>query len=217
MPVLVDGDTGYGEALNVMHMVRCFEEAGAGAVHLEDQLLPKKCGHLNDKKLAPVDEMSAKVAAARKARRNLVVIARTDAVAVEGLDAALERAERYLECGVDALFIEALRSDEQMNRACAQFAKRVPLLANMVEGGKTPVQSAAELGGRVFKIVIFPGGTARAVLHTLQGYYASLHTHQTTRPWQEKMLDFDGLNAVIETPQLLALGQSFEQCPPSSK
>jgi 2-methylisocitrate lyase-like PEP mutase family enzyme len=131
-------------------------------------------------------------------------------VAVEGLDAALERAERYLECGVDALFIEALRSDEQMNRACAQFANRVPLLANMVEGGKTPVQSAAELGERGFKIVIFPGGTARAVLHTLQGYYASLHTHQTTRPWQEQMLDFDGLNAVIETPQLLALGQRYE-------
>jgi 2-methylisocitrate lyase-like PEP mutase family enzyme len=97
-----------------------------------------------------------------------------------------------------------------MNRACAQFANRVPLLANMVEGGNTPVQSAAELGERGFKIVIFPGGTARAVLHTLQGYYASLHAHQTTRPWQEQMLDFDGLNAVIETPQLLALGQRYE-------
>ena len=142
--------------------------------------------------------------------QNTLILARTDAVAVEGLDAALERAERYLECGVDALFIEALRSDEQMNRACAQFAQRVPLLANMVEGGQTPVESAAELGERGFRIVIFPGGTARAVLHTLQGYYASLQAHQTTRPWQGRMLDFDGLNAAIETPQLLAQGRRYE-------
>jgi len=131
-------------------------------------------------------------------------------VAVEGLDAALARAERYLECGVDALFIEALRSHEHMNRACAQFAHRVPLLANMVEGGKTPVQSATELGAQGFRIVIFPGGTARAVLHTLQGYYASLRAHQTTRPWQEQMLDFEGLNAVIQTQELLEQGQRYE-------
>jgi 2-methylisocitrate lyase-like PEP mutase family enzyme len=98
-----------------------------------------------------------------------------------------------------------------MKTACTQFANRVPLLANMVEGGMTPVQSATELGDRGFKIVIFPGGTARAVLHTLQGYYASLQTHQSTRPWQGKMLNFDGLNAVIETPQLLALGQRYQE------
>jgi len=131
LPVLVDGDTGYGEALNVMHMVRCFEEAGAGAVHLEDQLLPKKCGHLNDKKLAPVDEMAAKVAAARKARRNLVIIARTDAVANEGMDAAADRAKRYLEAGADAIFPEALTTAEMFR----EFASRMPgvkLLANMI-------------------------------------------------------------------------------------
>jgi len=96
-----------------------------------------------------------------------------------------------------------------MQRACAQFAGRVPLLANMVEGGKTPVQSAQELGERGFRIVIFPGGTARAVAHTLRGYYASLHQHQTTAPWQDRMLDFDGLNAVIGTPELLALGKGY--------
>src|SRR5437667_85829 len=108
LPVLVDGDTGYGEALNVMHMVRAFEEAGAGAVHIEDQLLPKKCGHLNDKKLADPHDMAAKVHAAARARRDLVVIARTDAAASEGSDGAVARAKRYIEAGADAIFPEAL-------------------------------------------------------------------------------------------------------------
>src|SRR6201996_5597825 len=112
LPVLVDGDTGYGEALNVMHMVRSFEDAGAGAVHLEDQLLPKKCGPLNDKKLADAHDMAAKVAAARRARRDLVIIARTDAAASEGIDGAVARAKRYLEAGADAIFPEALTTAE---------------------------------------------------------------------------------------------------------
>src|SRR5271157_3670342 len=108
LPVLVDGDTGYGEALNVMHMVRCFEDAGAAAVHIEDQLLPKKCGHLNDKKLADPLDMAAKIAAAVKARRHLYIIARTDAVAGEGMDGAVARAQHYLDAGADAIFPEAL-------------------------------------------------------------------------------------------------------------
>mgnify|MGYP000143166856 CR=1 FL=1 len=130
-------------------------------------------------------------------------------MAVEGFEAALDRAEAYVECGVDALFIEAVRTPEQMDVACAQFAQRIPMLANMVEGGKTPVKSARELGERGFRIVIFPGGTARAVAHTLQGYYASLREHQTTAPWQTQMLDFDGLNELIETPELMRLGQCY--------
>ena len=211
VPLIVDADTGFGNALNTQRTVRDFERAGAAMVQIEDQTFPKRCGHLDGKGVVPVSEMEGKLRAALDARRDerTLILARTDAVAVEGLDAALERAERYLACGVDALFIEALRSDEQMQRACGQFAGRVPLLANMVEGGKTPVKSARELGERGFRIVIFPGGTARAVVHTLQGYYASLHEHQTTAPWQDRMLDFDGLNAVIETPELLRLGQSY--------
>lgn len=211
LPLIVDADTGFGNALNTQRTVRDFERAGAAMIQLEDQTFPKRCGHLDGKGVVPVAEMEGKLRAALDARRDTrtLILARTDAVAVEGLDAALERAERYLACGVDALFIEALRSDEQMQRACTQFAQRVPLLANMVEGGKTPVQSAQELGARGFRIVIFPGGTARAVAHTLQGYYASLHAHQTTAPWQHRMLDFDGLNQMIETPQLLQLGQSY--------
>lgn len=211
VPLIVDADTGFGNALNTQRTVRDFERAGAAMIQIEDQTFPKRCGHLDGKGVVPVTEMQGKLKAALDARHSdrTLILARTDAVAVEGLDAALERAERYLDCGVDALFIEALRSDEQMQRACTQFAGRVPLLANMVEGGKTPVKSAQELGERGFRIVIFPGGTARAVAHTLQGYYASLRQHQTTAPWQAQMLDFDGLNRVIETPQLLQQGQSY--------
>ena len=212
LPVIVDADTGFGNALNVMRTVRGFERAGAAMVQLEDQSFPKRCGHLDGKSVIPVQEMVGKLKAALDARtsEHTLILARTDALAVEGLDAALERAERYLECGVDALFIEALRTPEQMGAACARFAQRIPLLANMVEGGKTPVQSAAELGACGFRIVIFPGGTARAVTHTLQAYYASLHQHQTTAPWQKQMLDFDGLNAVIGTDELMATGKRYE-------
>jgi 2-methylisocitrate lyase-like PEP mutase family enzyme len=211
LPVIVDADTGFGNALNTQRTVRDFERAGAAMIQIEDQTFPKRCGHLDGKGVVPVDEMEGKLRAALDARHseNTLILARTDALAVEGLAAALERAERYLACGVDALFIEALRSDEQMQRACDQFAGRVPLLANMVEGGKTPVQNAQALGERGFRIVIFPGGTARAVAHALQGYFASLHEHHTTAPWQERMLDFDGLNRLIGTPQLLALGQRY--------
>jgi 2-methylisocitrate lyase-like PEP mutase family enzyme len=162
--------------------------------------------------VVPVAEMQGKLRAALDARvdAGTLILARTDALGVEGLEAALDRAEAYLDSGVDALFIEALRTPQQMETACRRFAKRVPLLANMVEGGKTPVHSAEELGARGFRIVIFPGGTARAVAHALTGYYASLRQNGSTTPWREQMLDFDGLNAVIGTTQLLARGRRYE-------
>ena len=211
-PVIVDADTGFGNAVNLQRTVRGMERAGAAMVQLEDQGFPKRCGHLDGKTVVATAEMCGKLRAALDARHSsdTLILARTDALAIEGLDAALDRAEAYLACGVDALFIEALRTPEQMDVACRRFAHRVPLLANMVEGGKTPVQSARELGERGFRIVIFPGGTARAVTHLLQRYYASLHTHQTTAPMQGEMLDFDQLNAVIGTPELMALGQRYE-------
>lgn len=211
VPVIVDADTGFGNALNTQRTVRDLERAGAAMIQLEDQTFPKRCGHLDGKNVVAVAEMEGKLRAALDARQSsdTLILARTDAVAVEGFEAALERAERYLACGVDALFIEAVRTPEQMDIACQRFAHRVPMLANMVEGGKTPVQSADVLGQRGYKMVIFPGGTARAVAHTLQGYYASLHQHQTTLPWQTQMLDFDGLNAVIGTPELLAKGAQY--------
>ena len=212
VPVIVDADTGFGNALNTQRTVRDFERAGAGMIQIEDQTCPKRCGHLDGKGVVPTAEMQGKLKAALDARHNssTLILARTDALALEGLDAALERAEAYLACGVDALFIEALRSPEQMDQACKQFAHRIPLLANMVEGGQTPIQSATELGERGFKIVIFPGGTARAVAHTLQGYYGSLHAHQTTTPWRDQMLNFDELNQVIGTPELLANGKQYD-------
>ncbi len=212
LPVIVDADTGFGNAINVMRTVRGFEHAGAAMIQLEDQTFPKRCGHLDGKALVPVHEMVGKLKAALDARtsQDTLILARTDALAVEGLEAALERAEAYCECGVDALFIEALRTPEQMDIACTRFEGRIPLLANMVEGGKTPVQSATDLQARGFSIAIFPGGTARAVAHTLQGYYASLRHHQTTLPWSNRMLDFDGLNAVIGTDELLAAGRRYE-------
>ena len=212
LPVIVDADTGFGNALNTQRTVRAFERAGAAMVQLEDQTFPKRCGHLDGKGVIPVAEMCGKLRAALDARHSsdTLILARTDAVAVEGLDAALERAEAYLACGVDAIFVEAVRSPEQMNAACSRFASRIPMLANMVEGGKTPITAADVLGRIGFRIVIFPGGTARAVAHTLQRYYASLHQHQTTAPERERMLDFDQLNALIGTPELLATGKRYD-------
>jgi 2-methylisocitrate lyase-like PEP mutase family enzyme len=212
LPVIVDADTGFGNALNTQRTVRDFERAGAAMIQIEDQTFPKRCGHLDGKGVVPVAEMQGKLKAALDARHssNTLILARTDALAVEGIQSALDRAEAYLACGVDALFIEALRTPEQMQQACAQFAHRIPLLANMVEGGQTPIQSATELGERGFRIVIFPGGTARAVAHTLQGYYGSLKAHQTTTPWRDQMLNFDDLNQLIGTPELLALGKKYD-------
>ncbi|MEJ8853471.1 isocitrate lyase/phosphoenolpyruvate mutase family protein [Variovorax robiniae] len=212
LPVIVDADTGFGNALNTQRTVRGFERAGAAMIQLEDQTFPKRCGHLDGKTVVGTQEMIGKLKAALDARTSAdtLILARTDSVAVEGLDAALDRAEAYLETGVDALFIEALRSPEQMDTACRRFALRIPMLANMVEGGKTPIQDADALQAHGFRIAIFPGGTARAVAHTLQGYYASLKQHRTTQPWRDRMLDFDGLNEVIETPALMALGKRYE-------
>ena len=212
VPVIVDADTGFGNALNTQRTVRDFERAGAAMIQIEDQTFPKRCGHLDGKGVVPVAEMQGKLKAALDSRHssNTLILARTDALAVEGIESALDRAEAYLACGVDALFIEALRTPEQMQQACAQFAHRIPLLANMVEGGQTPIQSSTELGERGFRIVIFPGGTARAVAHTLQGYYGSLMAHQTTTPWRDQMLNFDDLNQLIGTPELLALGKQYD-------
>ena len=211
LPVIVDADTGFGNALNTQRTVRAFERAGAAMIQLEDQTFPKRCGHLDGKGVVPVAEMCGKLKAALDARHSdqTLILARTDAVAVEGFEAALERAEAYLACGVDALFVEAVRSPEQMATACGRFARRIPMLANMVEGGKTPVKSADELGVIGYRIVIFPGGTARAVAVALQRYYASLHTHRSTAPMKEQMLDFDQLNALIGTPELLEIGKRY--------
>jgi methylisocitrate lyase len=179
LPVLVDGDTGYGEALNVMHMVRAFEDAGAGAVHIEDQLLPKKCGHLNDKRLAAPEDMAAKIAAAARARRHLYIIARTDAAASEGLDGAVARAKRYLDAGADAIFPEALTTAEMFR----EFASRVnaPLLANMTEFGRTPYFTAAEFEAMGYRMVIWPVSALRIAAKAQEQLYATIRREDGPR------------------------------------
>jgi methylisocitrate lyase len=173
LPLLVDADTGYGEALNVMHATRVFEDAGAGALHLEDQILPKKCGHLNDKKIADAHDMAAKVAAAAQARRDLVIIARTDAAANECLDSAVARAKLYMQAGADAIFPEALNTAE-MFRAFADRMPGVPLLANMTEFGKTPFFTASEFEAMGYAMVIWPVSSLRVANKAQADLYAAI-------------------------------------------
>lgn len=180
LPLLVDGDTGYGEALNVMHMVRTFEDAGAGAVHVEDQLLPKKCGHLNDKKLADARDMAAKVAAAAKARRHLYLIARTDAAASEGIDGAVARAKLYVEAGADAIFPEALNSAEMFREFAARMPG-VPLLANMTEFGRTPFFTAREFEEMGYRMVIWPVSSLRVANKAQERLYSVIRRDGSTR------------------------------------
>ena len=186
LPVLVDGDTGYGEALNVMNMVRAFEAAGAAAVHIEDQLLPKKCGHLNDKRLASADDMALKVAAAVKARRDLVIVARTDAAASEGVEGAVARARLYLDAGADVIFPEALTTVE-MFREFAQALPGVPLLANMTEFGRTPQLSAADFEELGYKIVIWPVSSLRVANRAQEELYAALARDGSAAAMLERM------------------------------
>jgi len=213
LPVIVDADTGFGNALNVMRTVRMLERAGASAIQLEDQASPKRCGHLEGKSLVPSAEMCGKVRAALDARASeeTLLVARTDAVSVEGLEGALDRVEAYLEAGADVLFVEALTSVEQMKRALARIGGRAPLLANMVEGGKTPLLSAEELERIGFRIAIFPGGTVRALAYALQQYFTGLKATGTTAPQRSRMLDLAALNGLIGTPELLELGKRYEK------
>ncbi len=196
LPVLVDGDTGYGEALNVMHMVRSFEDAGAAAVHIEDQLLPKKCGHLNDKKLADACDMAAKIAAAARARRHLYVIARTDAVASEGMESAIARARLYLEAGADAIFPEALTT-AGMFRAFAQALPGVPLLANMTEFGRTPFFTAREFEDMGYRMVIWPASSLRVANKAQERLYAAIRRDGGTQATLDDMQTRAELYALI--------------------
>ena len=208
LPVLVDGDTGYGEALNVMHMVRSFEDAGAAAVHIEDQVLPKKCGHLNDKKLADARDMAAKVAAARKARRHLYVIARTDAAASEGIDGAVARAELYMQAGADAIFPEALH-DAEMFRAFARRMPGVPLLANMTEFGRTPFFTASEFEDMGYRMVIWPVSSLRVANKAQERLYAAIRRDGGTHRMIDAMQTRAELYATIDYAGYEALDASI--------
>jgi 2-methylisocitrate lyase-like PEP mutase family enzyme len=205
LPMIVDADNGYGNALNVQRTVKRLEQAGASAIQLEDQTSPKRCGHLDGKSLISCEEMVGKIKAAVDIRKNedTLIIARTDAVAVDGFEAAIERAEAFVEAGADVLFIEAVRDIEQMHAVTARFASRVPLLANMVEGGKTPLKGAGELQEIGYRLAIFPGGTVRAVAHALDSYFGELRSTGSNRGNAQRMLDFDGLNGLLGTRSIL--------------
>ena len=211
-PVIVDADTGFGNAINVQRTVREFERRGAAAIQIEDQATPKRCGHLTGKTLISAGEMVGKIKAALDARRSeeTLIFARTDAIAVEGFDQALERAGRYVAAGADLLFIEAPRSRDDMAAISRRFAGRVPLMANMVEGGVTPILAANDLETLGFALVIYPGGLARAFAHMAQQYFASLKRLGTTASYSDRMMDFNGLNALIGTPELLERGRQYD-------
>ena len=210
--LIVDADTGYGNALNVRRTVQEFERAGADAIQIEDQDFPKRCGHLDNKVVSPAHEMCGKIRAALDARRDrgTLIIARTDAIAVEGLDRAIERANMYREAGADMLFVEAPKTRDDLSQVTTALVGKVPLMANMVEGGKTPLLPAKDLEAKGFALVIFPGGIVRAFGRLASDYYASLAAHGTSEPFRNQMLDFNGLNDLIGTPEMLALGKRYE-------
>jgi methylisocitrate lyase len=207
LPVLVDGDTGFGEALNVMNMVRAFEDAGAAAVQIEDQVLPKKCGHLSDKRLIAAEDMAAKIAAAVRARRHLYVVARTDAVANEGIDSAIRRARMYVEAGADAVFPEAL-SDRAAFDAFAS-AIQVPLLANMTEFGRTPLMTAQDLEKLGYKMVIWPVSALRMAARAHADLYAAIRKDGGTHRLIDRMQTRAELYATIGYHEYEALDSSI--------
>ena len=212
LPIIVDADTGFGNAINVQRTVRLFERSGASAIQLEDQQMPKRCGHLKGKSLISTAEMVGKIKAATDSRQNsdTLIIARTDAIAVEGFDNAMERADAYYQAGADVLFIEAPESLAQMQHMNSYFEGKVPLLANMVEGGNTPLQSAADLQKLGYQLVIFPGALVRAYSFLAQNFLATLKTEGSTQSYRDKMLDLTGLNKLLGTEDILSNGKKYE-------
>jgi 2-methylisocitrate lyase-like PEP mutase family enzyme len=210
--LIVDADTGYGNALNVARTVRSFERMGANAVQIEDQTFPKRCGHLDGKALIPAEEMCGKIRAAVDARhsRETLIIGRTDAVAVEGLDRAIARAMLYRDAGADVLFVEAPKTREHLARIAAALGPHAITMANMVEGGKTLPLPASELEAIGFSLVIFPGGIVRALARMASEYYDSLARHGATEHFRDRMLDFDGINGIVGTAEMIELGRQYD-------
>jgi methylisocitrate lyase len=209
LPLIVDGDTGFGGILNVMRTVREVEDAGAAALQLEDQLLPKKCGHLNDKRLVAPDEMAAKIAAAVRARRHLRIIARTDAVSVEGFEAAVARARLYRAAGADAIFPEALTTAE-MFRICAREID-APLLANMTEFGRTPYFTARQFADFGFAMVIWPVSSLRIAAKAIGDLYECLMRNGSAESLLDRMQTRADLYETIGYNDYEALDQSIAQ------
>ena len=215
LPLIVDADTGFGNALNVARSVKVLERMGANAIQLEDQTFPKRCGHLAGKSVVSPEEMTGKLRAALDARQSeeTLIIARTDAVDVEGFEAALERALKYRDTGADLIFVEAPKSIDQMNQITSTLGANVPLVANMVEGGKTPILDLNELSKIGFRLVISPGALVRALIPAAENFLKSLKAHGTTKPWAGSMIDLTGVNQRIGLDAMMELGRSYEAEP----
>lgn len=210
--IVVDCDTGFGNALNVMRSVRMLERSGANAIQLEDQTYPKRCGHLRGKTLVPAGEMVGKIKAALDARTSdeTMIIGRTDALGVDGTSAAIERAHAYREAGADILFVEGIRTDEDIRRIMQEFRGLIPIMANMVEGGDTPIQDARALQELGFSMVIFPGALVRAFTHMATEFFATLKVDGTTDRFRDRMFNFTQLNEYLGTQRMLELGEKYE-------
>lgn len=209
VPVIADADNGYGNSLNVLRTVREYENAGVAGIQLEDQVMPKRCGHMEGKQLIAKDEMVAKVRAAVHARKdpNLVIIARTDAVAVNGYDDAIDRARAYKEAGADVLFVEALQNEEQVKKTASLVD--APLMANMVEHGKTPLDTADHLYQQGFRIAIYPTMSIYTVTKALLTAYKTLKDSEDIRMVCDQEVDFPTFNQMIGLDTLRALEKDF--------
>jgi 2-methylisocitrate lyase-like PEP mutase family enzyme len=210
VPVIADADTGYGNALNTRRAVREFERAGVAALHLEDQVFPKRCGHYDDKSVVPAGEMAQKLRAARDAATDpdLLLIARTDALAIEGLDAALERAEIYAEAGADVLFVEAPTTEAQIEAIARRI--RQPLLINMFEGGKTPLVPLDRLRELGYRIVIIPSDLQRAAIRAMEETLAAIRRDGNSRAVAHRMATFAEREAAVGTPEYLELDRRYK-------
>jgi carboxyvinyl-carboxyphosphonate phosphorylmutase len=210
-PVIADADTGYGNAINVIRTVRAYEQAGVAALHLEDQVMPKKCGHMSGKAVIPVEEMAGKIRAAAEARRDpdLVLIARTDAAAVHGLDDAIARARAFAAAGADVLFVEAPTSEEAITRVATELKDVAPLVFNWAEGGRTPpitLERITELG---FSLVLYPIATLLAATSAVRAVLQTIATDGTPIASMDSLPSFDQFTDLIGLPEVQELEQRF--------
>lgn len=212
IPLIVDADTGFGNALNVRRSVRLLERMGANGIQLEDQTSPKRCGHLAGKTMVSTAEMVGKIKAALDARADdaTLIIARTDAISIDGIDVAVERAASYVDAGADVIFVEAMADKEQMARIGKEVGSLVPVLVNMVEGGKTPLTPAKELGELGFSLVIYPGAMVRVTSFAAQAYLRELKAAGTTSGMLEKMNSFDQIMDLVGLQESIAEGKAYD-------